>query len=275
MKPSRASLFHGRSGGAVGRQRAGRVRAVVLVLLLRAWTVGAAPIAVRIPEGFAHGFVDFYAGETRIGHGELVQFPRGDTLENRLTVAFDDGSLYDETVVFSQKRVFALRSYHLIQRGPAFPETTDVVFDQSGHYRARIRKAGEDEEASEGQTDIPTDVYNGLASTLMKNLEPGETGEVHLLAFTPKPRLLEAKLVPEGEERFGIGTSKRVATRYRMVLRVAGLTGVAARLIGKDPPDVSYWIARGPSPTFVRFEGPLSAEGPVWRAELGGPRWIR
>jgi len=247
----------------------------VLVLLLRAWTVEAAPIAVRMPEGFSHGFVDFYDGEKKIGHGELVQFPRGATIENRLTVAFDDGSLYDETVVFTQKRVFALQSYHLIQRGPAFPETTDVTFDDSGHYRARIGKMGENEEAADGQTDVPTDVYNGLASTLMKNLEPGETGEVHLLAFTPKPRLLEAKLVPEGEERFGVGTTKRVATRYRMVLHVAGLTGLAARLIGKDPPDVSYWIARGPSPTFVRFEGPLSAEGPVWRAELGGPRWIR
>src|SRR6185369_11463947 len=256
-------------------RRAGCFRAAVLVLLLRAWTVAAAPVAVRIPEGFAHGFVDFYAGEKRIGHGELVQFPRGETLENRLTVAFDDGSLYDETVVFTQKRVFALQSYHLIQRGPAFPETTDVAFDDSGRYRAQIGKMGENEEAADGQTDVPTDVYNGLASTLMKNLEPGKTGEVHLLAFTPKPRLLNAKLVPEGEERFAVGTTKGVATRYRMVLHVAGVTGLAARLIGKDPPDVSYWIARGPSPTFVRFEGPLSAEGPVWRAELGGPRWIR
>ena len=268
-------LFHERSGRGVGRQQAGWLRAAVLVLLLPAWTVGAAPIAVRMPEGFAHGFVDFYAGAKRIGHGELVQFPRGGTLENRLTVAFDDGSLYDETVVFTQKRVFALRSYHLIQRGPAFPETTDVAFDDSGRYRAQIGKMGENEEAADGQTDVPTDVYNGLASTLMKNLEPGKTGEVHLLAFTPKPRLLDAKLVPEGEERFGVGTTKGVATRYRMVLHVAGVTGLAARLIGKDPPDVSYWIARGPSPTFVRFEGPLSAEGPVWRAELGGPRWIR
>ena len=268
-------LFHGRSGPAGGPQRAGCFRVAVLVLLLRAWTVGAAPIAVRMPEGFAHGFVDFYAGEKRIGHGELVQVPRGETIENRLNVAFDDGSLHDETVVFTQKRVFALRSYHLIQRGPAFPEATDVSFDDVGHYRARIRKVGENEEAADGQTDVPTDVYNGLASTLMKNLEPGKTGEVHLLAFTPKPRLLEARLVPEGEERFGIGTTKRVATHYRMVLHVAGLTGLAARLIGKDPPDVSYWIARGPAPTFVRFEGPLSAEGPVWRAELGAPQWIR
>jgi hypothetical protein len=249
--------------------------AALVVLLLRAVTASATPVAVRMPEGYAHGFVDFYAGREIIAHGELVQFPRGQQIENRLTVSFDDGSLYDETVVFTQARVFRLRSYHLVQHGPSFPEATDVSFDEGGRYRARTRKSGEGEKAADGHTEVPPDVYNGMASTLMKNLVPGATGEVRQLAFTPKPHLLDVKLVPEAEERFAVGKTERTATRYRMVLHVSGLAGLGAMLIGKDPPDVSYWIVRGTAPTFVRFEGPLSADGPIWRAELGAPHWVR
>jgi hypothetical protein len=235
----------------------------------------AAPIEVRVPEGYTHGFVDFFAGQKAIAHGELVQFPRDGQIENRLTVSFEDGSLYDETVVFTQARVFRLRRYHLVQRGPSFPEATEVTFDDGGTYRATIRKAGGSEEVAEGSTDVPDDVYNGLTSTMLKNLAPGEAAAVHQLAFTPKPHLLDAKLVPEAEDHFNLGGLERTATRYRVVLTVSGIAGIAATLMGKDPPDVSFWITRGPAPTFVRFEGPLFAAGPVWRAELGAPRWER
>ena len=235
----------------------------------------AAPIEVRVPEGYTHGFVDFFAGRQFIARGELLQFPRDGQIANRLTVSFDDGSLHDETVVFTQARVFRLRRYHLVQRGPSFPEATEVTFDDGGSYRAITRKAGGEEEVAEGHTEVPDDVYNGLTSTLLKNLAPGEAGAVHQLAFTPKPHLLDAKLVPEAEEPFYVGALERTATRYRVVLRVSGIAGIAATLIGRDPPDVTFWITRGPAPTFVKFEGPLFAEGPVWRAELGVPRWER
>jgi hypothetical protein len=248
----------------------------VLGLLLQAATTArAAPVAVRIAESHARGFVDFYAGREKIGHGELVQFPRGEKVENRLTVAFDDGSLYDETVIFTQVRVFRLRRYELRQEGPSFPEASHVSFDADGRYRARVRTAGGEDEVDEGRTDVPPDVYNGLTSTLLKNLATGATAEVHQLAFTPKPRLLDVRLVPAGDEKFVLGKEGRIATRYRIELSVSGVAGVAAMAIGKDPPDVHYWIARGPAPTFVRFEGPLTADGPVWRAELGAPRWVR
>ena len=258
------------------RQRARWLCAAIIGLVLpAAATTDAAPIAVRLAEGYAHGFVDFYAGREKIGHGELVQFPRGEEIENRLTVAFDDGSLYDETVIFTQARVFRLRSYKLRQEGPSFPEASEVAFDAEGRYRARLRKADGEEQVAEGHTDVPPDVYNGLTSTLLKNLAPGATAEIHQLAFTPKPRLLNARLVPVGDEKFALGKGERIARRYRMVLSVSGIAGVAAMVIGKDPPDVHYWIAQGPAPTFVRFEGPLTADGPVWRAELGSPRWLR
>lgn len=249
--------------------------AAAMAGLLCSTGVHAAPIEVRVSEGYTHGFVDFFAGQKAIARGELVQFPRDGQIENRLTVSFDDGSLYDETVVFTQSRVFRLRKYHLVQRGPSFPEATEVTFDDGGTYRATVRKAGGDEEVAEGHTHVPDDVYNGLTSTMLKNLPPGEAAAVHQLAFTPKPHLLDAKLVPEAENQFRVGGLERTASRYRVLLTVSGIAGIAARLLGKDPPDVSFWITRGPAPTFVRFEGPLFAGGPVWRAELGAPRWGR
>ncbi|HLX29887.1 MAG TPA: hypothetical protein VKV24_15510 [Casimicrobiaceae bacterium] len=39
---------------------------------------------------------------------------------------FDDGSVFDETVTFSQQRVFTMQTYHLSQRGRAFAEDTDI-----------------------------------------------------------------------------------------------------------------------------------------------------
>ena len=250
-------------------------RAALVAAVLWVSTAHAAPVSVRVPEGYAHGFVTFYAGDEAVGHGELIQFPRRRQMQNRLTISFDDGSLYDETVVFTQARVFRLRRYHLIELGPSFPEQTAVAFDADGHYTARTRKTGEDEKTAEGHTDVPPDVYNGMTSTLIKNLPAGVTGEVHQLAFTPKPHLLSAQLVPEGDDSFSVGTMQRSAARYRVVLHATGLAGVVAPLIGKDPPDVFFWIVPGEAPTFVRFLGPLSADGPVWRGELGSPRWLR
>jgi len=260
----------------VGRRSRGLRTFTVAAWLLSAAAVHAAPIGVRVRESAAHGFVDFFDGDKRIASGELVQFPRDQgRLENRLTIGFEDGSFYEETLTFSQERFFRLHTYRLVQRGPSFPETADVSFDDGGAYEARVTKRGKSAETDKGHVDVPADVYNGLLSTLLKNLGPGETAEVHTLAFTPKPRLLDAKLTPQGETRFAIGSAMRVATKYRVAFHLAGLAGVAAMLIGKDPPDVYYWIVGGPAPTFVRFEGPLTADGPVWRGELGAPRWVR
>src|SRR5262249_39614851 len=217
----------------------------------------ADPIAVKVQEGYSHGFVTFYAGDEAIGHGEVVMYPRGRQMQSRLTVSFNDGSLYDETVLFTQARVFRLHRYHLVELGPSFPEQTDVSCDATGAYRAHVRKTGEAERSDEGHTDVPPDVYNGMASTLLKSLPAGVTGEVHQLAFTPKPHLLSARLVPEEDDPFTVGTMQRSATRYRVVLHATGLAGVAAAVVGKDPPDVFLWIVPGEAPAFVRFLGPL------------------
>ena len=52
-----------------------------------------------------------------------------------------------------------------------------------------------------------------------------------------------------------------------------GVAKVVAPIIGKEPPEVRFWISNGTAPTFVKSEGPVFLKGPSWLVELGIPRW--
>ena len=248
-------------------------RSVLACAVLTIATVcHAEPIAVRSRESPSLAFPVLHSVDNKeLAHGELVQTVSGDRVESRLVFRFKDGSLYDETVVFSQARVFRLLSYRLLQRGPSFSTASEVSFDRArGRYRAKVGDDGD-----EGQLELPPDVHNGMTGLLLRNLPPGASARGHLIAFTPKPRMLKTTLTPEGEDRFFVGDAARSATRYLVKVELGGLTGVLASAIGKEPPDLRYWIAKGAVPAFVKFEGAMFLNGPRWRIELGGPRWAR
>ncbi|HEU5305568.1 MAG TPA: hypothetical protein VFU40_13040 [Gemmatimonadales bacterium] len=249
----------------------------LVVLLITTSGVEAGPIAVRQPEGAVYGVLALRTtGGEVLAHGELIQTVRGHHVDSQLVFRFNDGSVFDERVVFSQQKLFGLTSYRLTQRGPAFPGSSEVTFVRgSGQYRAKIReKPDANEEVLEGRLDMPSDVYNGMSSVLLKNLGAEQTATGRLLAFTPKPRLLAMKLSSEGTDDFQVGAATRKATRWLVNLELGGMLGVLASIAGKDPPDLRYWIAAAPlPPAFVKFEGPFYLNGPVWRIELAGPRW--
>jgi hypothetical protein len=270
----------------VRRTSAGPVRepwrrtGLLLILLcgvLWAAAVVAEPQRVRLPEGNARGFLVVRAPDGKaIAHGELVQKPTHGLIESRLRLHFTDGSRYEETVAYSQKQVFRLERYQLVQRGPAFP-TTDVAFDrQSGQYRAhtQAKKDGEEQTAS-GPLELPADLYNGMTSLLLKNLPRGTSTTVQMVAFTPEPRLLKVTLSPQGEEQVRVGKDAKPVTRYLVQLDLGGIPGLIAAVIGKEPPDLRYWLVAGDVPAFVRFEGAMFLNGPVWRLELTTVEWPR
>ena len=259
-----------------GRSSARWWVAAVLLALAGVATADAAPIAVRFPETATQGWVELsdLAGHV-LAHGELTQWPEKGAFGNRLLIRFDDGSVHDEQLRFSQRGVFRLLSYHLVQRGPSFTTESDVQFDRSGRYRARQRKGSDAEETASGTIAIPDDVSNGMASTLLRNLSSGTSATTHLLAFTPKPRVLELHLAPEGTDAFSVGALDGKATRFRVEPKVTGVTGVVATVVGKQPPSVRFWLTGGRTPIFVRFEGPLYADGPLWRLGQAVPRWQR
>lgn len=242
---------------------------VLLALVLPLLPCSAArgePVAVRFSEGVLRGFptVRSLDGD-KLALGDFVQVAREDQVESRLTFRFRDGSLYDETVVFSQRGVFRLHSYRLIQRGPSFPEALEASIDRkSGRYHVRYR-ADEDspEETMTGEFTLPEDAYNGMFSLILKNLRPGTTEMVSVIAFTPKPRAVKVRLAPVAEDRVLLNDSPMQAVRY--VIRPE--LGLLASLLLVDSPDVRCWILPGDAPAFVKAEGPLYFMGPVWRIE--------
>ena len=235
-------------------------------VIVAARPAAAEPIAVRYTEGVTRGFpvLRSLAGE-KLAQGELSQVPRGDVVESRLTFRFKDGSLYDERVTFSQRDVFTLLSYHIVQQGPSFPESIDARVDRrTGRYEVRY-KGDEDapEETLTGTFDMPGDVYNGLLSTLMKNMPVATPATVQIIAFTPKPRLVKMLLKPAAEDPMNVNDAAVIATRFL----VRPQLGIFASLLIADIPDVKCWIAGGEAPAFLRFEGPLYFMGPIWRID--------
>ena len=261
--------------------RIGRPFGVVgLAMLTLAMSNGAdaQPVAVRNREGLVHGFLVLRALDgTPIADGALLQTtPRAGQVESRLVFRFKDGSLQDESVIFTQERVFRVLSYAIVQKGPSFPVQLDGRLDVKGR-RATVRSRKGDEEPqehSERMEKLPADLANGLVLTLLKNF-PSAAGELvaHMVAFTPKPRLIKLVMTPTEEERFVLGETAHRATRYRVKPELGGLTGIIAPLIGKEPEDVFVWIMGGTAPAFVKFEGSLFQGGAVCRMELVSPRW--
>lgn len=249
---------------------------LVLVAVALVQSAAAAPVAVRFPEGVTHGFLLLRTVDGGlIASGDLLQVARGGKVESRMVFDFKDGSLFDETVVFTQQRVFAMQSYHLVQRGPAFAEDTEIsLLRASGKYRVKTKshKDGR-EEVIQGALDLPPDVYNGIVITAVKNLPKGARATVHLVAFTPKPLLIELELTPAGEDKMMVGQVSRTAIHYVFKPHPGPWLELFAKLFGRMPSDYHVWLVTDGAPSFARFEGPLNPTGAVWRIELTSPRW--
>jgi hypothetical protein len=253
-------------------------KTVHLSCALALWLAASAaadPVAVQRLEGVVHGFLVLRseAGEV-LADGDLVQVPRKGGIDSRLTFRFRDGSVHDERVFFTQDRVLRLESYHLVQKGPSFPQPLEAKLNRAeNRFEVRQTKEGESEaEVLEGTLELPEDAYNGMFFTLLKNID-GTPRTVRLVAFTPEPRMVNLEVTALGEEKFAIEKVSRRATRYALDIDVTGFTGILAKLFGKDPAPLHTWILGGDAPTFVKFQGFLYQGGPVWIVELTSPTW--
>ena len=262
----------------VRRVRTASVHGLLILVTVLLWTSegAAAPVAVRFPEGVTHGFLLLRTVDGGfLASGDLLQIPKGGMIENRMVFRFKDGSLFDETVVFTQQRVFAMQSYRLVQRGPAYAEDTEISLQRASgtyHVTTKSHKDGR-EEAIDGTLTLPPDVYNGIVFTLVKNLSKGTSATIHLVAFTPKPLLIELQLTPAGEQTMMVGELTKTATHYVLTPHPGGWLEVFAKVLNRMPPEHHVWLITDGAPAFARFEGPLNPTGPVWRIELTSPRW--
>jgi hypothetical protein len=249
---------------------------LVLLLLWSASVLTAEEIPVRHHEGLVHGFLVLRTpdGET-LANGDLIQVSNGDRVTAKLVFHFKDGSVQEETSVFSQRRTFRLLTNHMVRKGPSFKNPMDVSIDvRSGQVTVRYADDDGKAKVETAHLALPADLSNGLLFTMLKNIPPGAPElKVSMLAATPKPRLVKLAITQVGEEPFTVAGSTRKATHYVVKFELGGLTGVVAPLLNKQPPDVHVWILAGEAPAFVKSEGPLYAGGPIWRVELASPVW--
>jgi hypothetical protein len=255
-----------------------QLRSVALLLILALLYSGglsAEKVAVRHTEGLLHGFLTLrtLGGET-LAAGDSIQVAHGDRVTNHVIFHFKDGSVNDETAVFSQRGSFRLISDHLIQKGPTFPRPMDVSTDVStGQVRVHYTDDGK-EKVTTDHLKLPPDISNGLVVTLLKNIQPDALEmKVSMVAATPKPVLVKLAISSQGEEPFSIAGSAHKAAHYVVKVEIGGLTGIMAELLGKKPPDTHVWVLQGEAPTFLKSEGPLYLGGPIWRIELTSPVW--
>ena len=228
-------------------------------------------VPVRHTEGLMHGFLVLRTLDGKaLADGQLTQEAQGDRVTVHLVFRFKDGSLYEDTTIFSQRGTFRLLMDHQIQKGPSFKQPVDTLIDAStGQVKVRYTEEKGSPKVINERIALPADVSNGLLFTLMKDVKPSAPlTTVSLVATTPKPRLVKLAISPHGEEPFTIGNFRHKAMHYVVRVEIAGAAGFLARLLGKQPPDMHVWVLGGEAPAFVKAEGPLYAGGPVWRIQL-------
>ena len=249
---------------------------IALVLAYASAELRAEALAVRYTEGLVHGFLTLRTLDGRtIADGDLTQVAHGARVASRLAFRFRDGSLHDETVVFTQRKEFRLVSYRLTQRGPSFPQPLDMTMDAAtGQVTVHYRDDDGKEKTESERMELPPDVANGFIQTVIKNVPPGTPVTMSYVAATPKPRLVKLEASPaETTDRFAIGRSGRKAVHYVIKVDIGGVAGLIAPLVGKKPPDSHVWISSGDTPAFVKGEQAFYTGGPVWRIEMASPAW--
>ncbi len=247
-----------------------------VAFLLAARNLIAERVPVRHLEGRLHGFLLLRnLNDEVLASGSMIQFANGQRVTSELSFRFKDGSVHQETTVFSQRRMFQLLTYRLVQKGPAFKRAIDMSLNASnGQVTVQYTDDDGKEKTITDRLKLPSDLANGLVTTLLGDIDPkAPKTVVSMLVATPKPRLVKLELLPLGGDSFSIGGSAFKAMRYAVKVDLGGISGIVAPVIGKQPPDTHVWIVEGKAPIFVKSEGPLFQDGPLWRIELASPVW--
>jgi hypothetical protein len=166
-----------------------------------------------------------------LAEGDVTQFARGDRVTSHTVLRFKDGSVNEETVVFSQRRTFRLISDHQVQKGPAFKQPMDVSVDGlTGQVIVRYTDNDGKEKTVTDRLKLPANVSNGMILTLLKNIRPDvPLTTLSMVAAAPKPRLVKLLISPEGEDSVSAGGLSHKATRY--VVKVDNLGDKLAALV--------------------------------------------
>lgn len=252
--------------------------ALATIVVLHTAMLRADPVRVRYLEGVTLGFLVLRstAGQP-LAYGELSQVVNASdgVVTDDLHFRFKDGSSFQETTKFTQRGQFRLVSDHVMQKGPSFKQESETWIDAAtGDVKVRTVEKGADKITTK-HLDLPADVANGLLFILMKNVDPGAGTSLSMVAAAGTPRLVTLNISSAAGKTVTAGSIKHQALHYLVKIKINGIAGVVAPIIGKQPPDINIWVVKSGAPTFVEFEGPLSSDSPVWRIQLTAPSRLK
>lgn len=231
------------------------------------------PVPVHHLQGSSHAFLVLRAESGAVlGYAELVQLSHRDRVTSRLTYHFRDGSVDDDTTVFTQHETFHLIRDQHVQRGPFFSKDSECLLTGDGNVTLRTVDKNGKETVQTSHIDLPPDISNGVTGTMLLNVSAASGPfQLGLVAPSGKGRLIRLSISVAGEQTFSpvLGV-RRKATVFRIHPELGGVAGVVAPVIGKSPKDVFVWILEGEVPGLVREIGPLEQGGTVISVEPAG-----
>lgn len=247
--------------------------ALTFILVVAA---GADPVHVRHVEGLVHGFLVLRdEGGKIIARGDLEQDARPGSVTSRLTFHFNDGSLYDETAVFSQRDTFKLIRDRMREHGPSFPRPVDMAIDVATQRVKVTYTADGKQKTVDRRMELPQGLVNGLIPVLLKNVDRrSPPKELPMVVATPEPQLINLELAGVRSEPFAKGDAENRVTEYTLKPKIGGVKGLLAPLVGKQPADAHVWVLEGTAPAFLAAEQQFFPDGPIWRIELSVPQWL-
>jgi hypothetical protein len=249
-------------------------KAVNILLVVGVLACRNAGVAEQIPvhhvEGVSHGFVVLRSLDGKIlASGDQIQVVKEHQVTSETIFHFKDGSVDDDTTVFSQDHDFRLISDHHIQNGPSFPNPIDILIDATkDEVTIHALEKGKEKD-SVRHMKLPPDLANGMILTYLRNIpESTQETKVPFLTSSSSPRMITLSIKAQKEEPFEVAGVEHKATQFDIHYEIGGVEGALAPLVGKQPPDMHIWMSAGPAPTFLRMEGIVFKGGPIWRIDL-------
>jgi hypothetical protein len=204
-----------------------------------------------------------------IADGDVQQDAKAGLVTSHAIFRFKDGSIHEETTVFSQDRIFRLVRYELLQKGPSFKHPLRMTVDPRANQVTVHSWEEQKEKTTTTELNLPEDLANRMIPTLLKNFRTGERERtLSLVASSATPVVIKLRVVHDGEKWFSSGQTRKKANHYVVKVEIPGWRGIAAKIFQRQPADTQVWILDGEAPSFVQSEGPLCADGPVWRIQI-------
>jgi hypothetical protein len=247
---------------------------VATAVLGSACSMQGQELKLRYTTANEHGFVILRdtAGAI-LASGEVTQVPSKQRITLHVVFHFRDGSIDDETTLYSQGETIRLISDRHIQRGKSFPHPSDVMIDVPSQQVSFRDLSKSEDEAKTEHMDLPPDTSNGLLMPLIQNMQADTPIEVSYVGLAPKPRMVKLAIAKGGEDHFTVGGRSYKAANYDVKVHIGGVAGVVAPMIGKQPPDTHVWVTESRVPAVIRLDSVLYTDGPIWSVQFASPVW--